>query len=43
MGIDNEVIKENIKYFLEKEIFTPERIQEEIDTYNRIKTAFLDE
>lgn len=43
MGIDNEVIKENIKYFLEKEIFTPERIQEEIDTYNKIKTAFLDE
>lgn len=43
MGIDNEVIKENIKYFLEKEIFTPERIQEEIDTYNKIKIAFLDE
>ena len=43
MGIDNEVIKENIKYFLEKEIFTPERIQGEIDTYNRIKAAFLDE
>lgn len=43
MGIDNEVIKENVKYFLEKEIFTPERIQEEIDTYNKIKIAFLDE
>ena len=43
MGIDNEVIKENIKYFLEKEIFTPERTQGEIDTYNRIKAAFLDE
>lgn len=43
MGIDNEVIKENIKYFLEKEIFTPEKIQGEIDTYNRIKAAFLDE
>ena len=43
MGIDNEVIKENIKYFLEKEIFTPKKIQEEIDTYNKIKIAFLDE
>lgn len=43
MGIDNEVIKENIKYFFEKEIFTPERTQGEIDTYNRIKAAFLDE